>query len=169
MGAARRHGRVPASAAAARRGPARHLPAARDAAAQLHQLLVVGRHQCCAPSHLCRAWQDLARVRAATSTRFAIIIVVVVVECRAASDNDRREGPDGALSASRYSCMGGFDGTSNVLAGQMFGLKISGTHAHAFVSSFSENDSLPDPSLVSHDGSTYVKRLRCAALRSIDG
>ena len=50
----------------------------------------------------------------------------------------RAQGPDGGLSASRAAYVGGCASTSNVLAGQRFGIPVRGTHAHSWVLVFED-------------------------------
>jgi nicotinate phosphoribosyltransferase len=50
----------------------------------------------------------------------------------------RAHGPDGALTASRAAIVGGCAGTSNVAAARRFGLQVSGTQAHSWIMSFTD-------------------------------
>ena len=48
----------------------------------------------------------------------------------------RAQGPDAGIYGARAAMIAGCIGTSNVLAGQMFDVAVSGTHAHSWVMSF---------------------------------
>ena len=48
----------------------------------------------------------------------------------------RAQGPDAGIYGARAAIIAGCKSTSNVLAGKMFDVPISGTHAHAWVMSF---------------------------------
>ncbi|BFI36837.1 hypothetical protein MARPO_0010s0215 [Marchantia polymorpha] len=66
----------------------------------------------------------------------------------------RAQGPDGGISGSKYCYLGGFDATSNLEAGQRFGIPVRGTHSHAFVSSYMSFDEIIDRKLQRSDGSS---------------
>lgn len=51
----------------------------------------------------------------------------------------RAQGVDGSITATRSAYIGGCHGTSNVMAGQMYGIPVRGTHAHSWVMGF-ENE-----------------------------
>lgn len=48
----------------------------------------------------------------------------------------RAQGPDAGIYGARAAVIGGCSSTSNVLAGKMFDIPVSGTHAHSWVMNF---------------------------------
>jgi nicotinate phosphoribosyltransferase len=52
----------------------------------------------------------------------------------------RTHGVDAGLKVARASYLAGFDGTSNVLAGKLYGTPFFGTMAHSFIQSFDDEE-----------------------------
>lgn len=56
----------------------------------------------------------------------------------------RAQGETAGINASKYSWVGGFDGTSNVQAGIEYSIPIIGIHAHSYVMSFTGLEQVPN-------------------------
>ena len=64
--------------------------------------------------------------------------------CYAAGDQDnvtefglrRAQGPDAGIYGARAAVIGGCNGTSNVMTGQLFDIPVKGTHGHSWVMAF---------------------------------
>ncbi len=79
-----------------------------------------------------------------TVLNFQSLIATKAARVCLAAENDaviefglrRSQGVDGGLSAARAAYIGGCAGTSNLLAGQRFGIPVSGTQAHSWITFF---------------------------------
>jgi nicotinate phosphoribosyltransferase len=67
----------------------------------------------------------------------------------------RTQGRDAGIKVARSTFLAGFEGTSNVLAGKIYGIPVSGTMAHSYISAFDSEleafaayaDTFPDHSI----------------------
>ena len=50
----------------------------------------------------------------------------------------RAQGPDAGTLGARAAVIGGCTGTSNVLAGELYGIPVQGTHAHSWIMSYGD-------------------------------
>ena len=84
----------------------------------------------------------------------------------------RTHGLDAGLKAGRASYLAGFDATSDVLAGKLYGIPLAGTMAHSFVESFSSEleafrafaRSYPDDAILLVDTHDTLEGVRRAAV-----
>lgn len=72
------------------------------------------------------------------STKASLIKQVAMNDTLMEFGTRRAHEFDAALWGARAAIIGGFDSTSNVRAGKLFNLPISGTHAHAFVQTYGD-------------------------------
>lgn len=79
-----------------------------------------------------------------TILNFQSLIATKAARVCLAAENDaviefglrRAQGIDGGLTAARAAYIGGCDGTSNLQAGERFGISVSGTQAHSWIMFF---------------------------------
>ena len=77
---------------------------------------------------------------------FQTLIATKAAKIRYAAKSDvvmefglrRAQAPDAGIYGARAAVIGGCDSTSNVLAGKMFDIPVSGTHAHSWVMNFKD-------------------------------
>ena len=105
---------------------------------------------------------------------FQTLIATKAAKIRYAAKNDllmefglrRAQAPDAGIYGARAAVIGGCNSTSNVLAGQMFGIPVAGTHAHSWVMNFNDEytafkayaDIYPDNALLLVDTYDVIKQ-----------
>lgn len=105
---------------------------------------------------------------------FQTLIATKAAKIRYAAKDDiimefglrRAQAPDAGIYGARAAVIGGCDSTSNVLAGKMFDIPVSGTHAHSWVMNFKDEytafkayaDAYPENALLLVDTYDTIKQ-----------
>jgi len=83
---------------------------------------------------------NLVNVETAVATKAALCVLAAQGRPCIDFGARRTQGLEASLRAARASYLAGFSATSNVLAGKLFGIPVTGTMAHSFVESFATEE-----------------------------
>ncbi|MGQ9513135.1 nicotinate phosphoribosyltransferase [Thermodesulfitimonas sp.] len=83
---------------------------------------------------------NLVNIETAVATKAALCVLAAQGRPCVDFGARRTQGLEASLHAARASYIAGFSATSNVLAGRLFGIPVSGTMAHSFVESFATEE-----------------------------
>ena len=83
---------------------------------------------------------NLVNVETAVATKAALCVLAAQGRPCIDFGARRTQGLEASLHAARASYLAGFSATSNVLAGKLFGIPVTGTMAHSFVESFATEE-----------------------------
>lgn len=97
--------------------------------------------------------------------QISILVATKALRCYSVAKNSllvdfglrRAHGSDAGIIAARSSFIGGFNGTSNVLAGKFYGIPIYGTMAHSFIMAHDhEEEAFEDFALVYPENTVFL-------------
>ena len=83
---------------------------------------------------------NLVNIETAIATKAALCVLAAQGRPCVDFGARRTQGLEASLHAARASYIAGFTATSNVLAGKLFGLPVTGTMAHSYVESFDREE-----------------------------
>ncbi len=83
---------------------------------------------------------NLINIETAIATKAALCVLAACGRPCVDFGARRTQGLEASLHAARASYLAGFSATSNVLAGKLFGLPVTGTMAHSFIESFEREE-----------------------------
>ncbi len=100
----------------------------------------------------------LNRMHYATVAASKAVRSVLAADGRAVVDFAARRTPgvDGAAMLSRAACIAGFKATSNLLAGRLYDLPVTGTMAHSYIEAFGDDESAFEAFARMYPGTTLL-------------